>query len=100
VLATPSTGDFLDPNWEPSDEHHAALTKDFLRTVQWRKEMITVIIPPMPEPITFLSAAGLSARGMMHTSSCTPRSLLQPAIAYASASTTLARHQSLVAHFC
>lgn len=34
-----STGDFRDPNWEPSDEQHAALMEDFRRTVLWRKAM-------------------------------------------------------------
>lgn len=34
-----STGDFRDPNWEPSDDEHAALMEDFRRTVMWRQAM-------------------------------------------------------------
>ena len=33
----PLSGDFRDPNWEPSEAEHAALMEDFRRTVLWRK---------------------------------------------------------------
>jgi hypothetical protein len=35
----PTTDDFRDANWEPSDEQHAALMEDFRRMVLWRKAM-------------------------------------------------------------
>ncbi len=35
----PASGDFRDPNWEPSDAEHAALMEDFRRTVLWQKAM-------------------------------------------------------------
>jgi hypothetical protein len=33
------TGDFRDPEWEPSEAEEAALLEDFRRTVLWRKAM-------------------------------------------------------------
>ena len=35
----PATGDFRDPNWEPSDTEHANLMEDFRRVVLWQKAM-------------------------------------------------------------
>jgi hypothetical protein len=35
----PVTGDFRDPNWEPSEAQEAALLEDFRRTVLWEQAM-------------------------------------------------------------
>ena len=34
-----SSGDFRDPDWEPSEAEHTALMEDFRRVVLWRKAM-------------------------------------------------------------
>jgi sugar phosphate isomerase/epimerase len=35
----PVTGDFRDPNWEPSEAEEAAVLEDFRRTVLWEQAM-------------------------------------------------------------
>lgn len=47
-----STGDFRDPNWEPSDEQHAALMEDFRRTVLWQKAMAAKGIKVLAQHLT------------------------------------------------
>ena len=48
----PATGDFRDPDWEPSEEEHAALMEDFRRTVLWQEDMAAKGIKVLARKLT------------------------------------------------